>query len=353
MARILLAGNFGAKSLGKICYNVDRKLKNGLVRAGHHVWEFSDRDVARASTPFLSRKVGIAPANKKFLETIENYRPEIILLGHADVISNATLLSVREKYRDVPIAIFNLDALFYENNVKALREWSEIADYMFITTGGELLKQFLPKHYPQSRARAVCYMPNPIDASIENGRAFEHKDLPYDVFFGIGGIVTKETATDPRQEIADYLLNEAPELRYRWLGLYGHGGKWGHEFAETIQEAKIGFNFSRQNDVYLYSSDRMAAIMGHGLLCVMDAAAGFQKFFTDGEVAFYKDKEDLVKKLKYYAGDDAARMAAARAGWEKAHREFSATLVAQYIVETILGQKYSHDYLWRSEIFKN
>ena len=50
MARIVHASNFGRKAKGAFQHGVEHKITNGLIRNGHAVSNFSDRDVARAGT---------------------------------------------------------------------------------------------------------------------------------------------------------------------------------------------------------------------------------------------------------------------------------------------------------------
>jgi len=63
------------------------KLSNGFVRNGHLVLNFSDRDVARAKSLLGSRKLGVRPTNAALLHFCRFHKPDVLLLGHADVIS--------------------------------------------------------------------------------------------------------------------------------------------------------------------------------------------------------------------------------------------------------------------------
>ena len=50
MALVVHAANFGLRPKGAFQNNVERKLTNGLIRNGHQVLNFSDRDAAMAGS---------------------------------------------------------------------------------------------------------------------------------------------------------------------------------------------------------------------------------------------------------------------------------------------------------------
>jgi hypothetical protein len=230
--------------------------------------------------------------------------------------------------------------LFTRNNVLALNDRVDVVDTMFITTAGDLLRQFKRPH------NKIGYFPNPSDEGIENGKAYEQQNQPNDVFFCIGGAAPG----DVRLEIAKYVQDNLPQVKCDYYGMFGKKNLWGKEYQSIMCSAKMALNISRKNDVYLYSSDRMSHVMGNGLLTFIDGACGFQKFFSDRELVFYKDPADLCRKIAHYKANDNERRAIAKAGSEKYHALFNSTLVAQYIYEVTMGLRFSHNYAWADEI---
>ena len=61
-----------------------------MVRLGHSVLEFSDRDIL-SNHRKLNDLNGAKYLNKKLLTVIGNYVPDLIILGHADLIDIKTL----------------------------------------------------------------------------------------------------------------------------------------------------------------------------------------------------------------------------------------------------------------------
>jgi spore maturation protein CgeB len=149
--------------------------------------------------------------------------------------------------------------------------------------------------------------------------------------------------------MARFLTNELPDARLEFYGMMGQSNRWGAHYHAVLARARMGLNYSRPNNVSLYASDRMAHIMGNGLMALTAQATGFQKFFTESEMVYYGDDRDLADKIRYYKNNDSAARAIAESGWRKSHREFNGTLVAQYIYERSMGLELSHSYLWADE----
>ena len=74
----------------------------------------------------------------------------------------------------------------------------------------------------------------------------------------------------------------------------------GAEYQRVFSNTAMGLNINRSNHDYLYSSDRMAHLMGNGALALMDERTGFGDLFGKDEIAFYKDEDELYKKIDYY-----------------------------------------------------
>lgn len=345
MARILLVGNFAQKVPGGFYYNVDHKLRAGFLRNGHAVLEFSDRDQARLGNIFGNRKLGVGAANRKFLTTVANFQPDVIFLGHSQIIGNDSLHDVRQQWPGIKIAVYNVDSLAlvsHQSNVVHLRNRADVVDALFISTGGELLRQFKTPH------NRVGYLPNPVDAAIEDYQNFTQTNLPYDLVFAAGGI---DTAADTRREMAEFVQAQAGDCRLLWRGVFAEPAVFGRAYFDLLAQAKMGLNFSRPNDVRWYASDRLSHIVGNGLLCLTARATDFGELFSDNEMVFYDSLPDLVDKIRYYAGDDAQRQAIARAGWQKAHAVFSADKITAYMLDVVLTGQINPDCRWAREVY--
>ena len=71
---------------GRLFFNTGRRINNGFIRLGHSVLGFSDRDIQKYYKS-LSDIKGAKTLNDKLKKTCYNYKPDLIVIGHADLIS--------------------------------------------------------------------------------------------------------------------------------------------------------------------------------------------------------------------------------------------------------------------------
>jgi hypothetical protein len=322
-------------------YGIMHKLVHGLTRQGHNVMLFDDRRVARAATIFNSRKGGIGSANKRLYEACAQFQPELLVLGHCEMIQNITLDLIRKAVPNIRIVYRNDDPLMHTQNVKDIHNRTKSVDWIFITTAGKDLQQF------SGQRAKISHVPNPTDRVIDAGKNFEHSNQPHDVFYGIGGVYKG----DPRPAFMENIRNACPETRFDIRGMLGKPNVFGVGYYATLSQAKMGLNYSRENNVYLYSSDRMAQYMGNGLLTFVDRATGFPELFSEDQVGFYSTPEELAEKIRFYTANDTTRKAVAYQGWQRIHDIFASEKVGQYMVDCALEQKHSFSYAWPTTVY--
>jgi len=337
--KIVHASNFSLRENGANYYGIPYKLSSGLTRLGHFVFNYSDRDVANAN-PLRIRALGEGRANQKLIGVCKEVRPDL-LLGHCTIITVDTIRTIREMHPDIRIAHWNCDGLFVEQNLKRLRALAPLVDVTLVTTAGDDLRQIVDS------GGAACFMPNPLDPAIETLRVFERSDVANDLVF-----LTSFNAYDKEKlEKCDLIRARLPDLRFDVRGLYEKPGVFGAQLFDVLSQAKMGLNISKRNDVYLYSSDRMAQTMGCGLLTLIDKRTRFDEIFGSDELVTYTTGDDLMDRIDYFRKHDAERKAIAEKGWFRAHQIFAATIVSQWILDVAFGHKLAQDYAWPTEIF--
>ena len=338
--RVVLAGNYNEKRAGTNFYATVRKLTNGFVRNGHLVMPFSDRDVAREQGRFGIGRAGEGEVNRRLLELCENFRPDLLMLFHADKIGNDAVRQARAMLPALRVAVVSLDALFLPANVRRIHRLAEVADTTFLTTAGDHLRQFVtPTH-------RVAFIPNPADRSIETLECFARDDQPFDFLCTIG----TERTTPWRGQIMREIAARVPEARYAFYGLAERPYVYGSAYFEAIASARMGLNLNRAEDHYLYSSDRFAQYAGNGLLVFVSRATGYDEIFSDDEFVFYSDLDELAERLRYFLKNDGERQRVARNGHTRYHALFSEVLVARFIEDAVFDRAPSGDYAWPTEI---
>jgi hypothetical protein len=324
--RVLNVGNYHLKHYGVWRTRNTLKFHNGLVRLGHVVSGFSDRDIAKFDRPFGIG--GRAAANRRFLETCEAFRPEVILMGHADVLSNATLEAARRMLPGLRIIAWCLDALFAGGTKERLLRNAEVADAVFVTSAGPALRAFVPK-----RGGLCGFIPACCDPSVEPLRNFERDDLDIPVLFcGIG------EPTDSRYGIVGRLLQQAPDIPLEVRGMHGHPPVHGAAYDALLARSRIMLNLNREEGEYLYSSDRIAHGFGNGLAVVLSGAGHLDRLLGADAARYFTTEDTLHAALRRLCADDDERKAVGRAGWEFYSRYCSAEAVVGYMLARVFGQ---------------
>jgi len=100
----------------------------------------------------------------------------------------------------------------------------------------------------------------------------------------------------------------------------------------------MGLNLSRGKPTKYYSSNRIASIMGNGLLTFIDEKVMMNDFFKNDELIFYKNIRDLSDKIKFYSRNDRLRKKIAQNGKQKYFRLFNEKRIAKHIIDISLGK---------------
>ena len=64
----------------------------------------------------------------------------------------------------------------------------------------------------------------------------------------------------------------------------------------------MGLNLTRGKPIKYATSNRIASLIGNGLLTFIDSRTKLNNFLSDKEAVFYNDLNDLSEKLNYFKG---------------------------------------------------
>ena len=103
----------------------------------------------------------------------------------------------------------------------------------------------------------------------------------------------------------------------------------------------MALNLSRGNPTKYYSSNRIASIMGNGLLTFIDKKVQMNDFFNENEIIFYENITDLSDKIKFYSKNDYKRIKIAKNGKKKYFKLFNEVRVSKYILDISIGKETS------------
>ena len=326
--RILHCANFNEKSLGATFYATDYKISNGLIRNGHFVHNFSYRDVARDLAFMRIRNFGTAAMNRDLIATVDQINPDLLLLGHSELVDNVTLKAIKVLRPSIKIAMWWVD---WVANMTSRRTFYEcrlnIADHVFFTTDPDIFKA---EFSVESADRKMHYMPNVCDSSVETGQAFAEDSHLHDiVFIGRSDVDRRPLITHLQEQFKDFNV-----------GIYGQTPETlllGDDYNATLAQCFIGINFNRRNDIPLASSDRLLHMVANGCLVMSPKVPRLDEIFSNKEIVYFEDFKDFEDKARYYLTHREEAREIAEAGYRRAHRDYEAQKVVNKMLEIIFS----------------
>ncbi len=220
-------------------------------------------------------------------------------------------------------------------NINKLNKFLPFVDHSFITTSPSVVN--LSKKYSKN----IHFFMTPVDKNIECFDVFKLKpenDIFYAMSHGVNRATLKVGKTDNRVVFLEKLIKEINGIKYDFYGLGKQEPVWGNEFYKSLLNSKMALNLSRGEPTKHYSSNRIASLMGNGLLVFIDKKVGMNDFFDKNEIVFYDSVNDLASKIKFLKKNDKLRKNIARKGKEKYFKLFNETKIAKYIVDLSLGK---------------
>lgn len=317
-----------------------QKLSFGLIKNDHYLQTFSDRDIAAFEAPLGIRDFGVGKANKRLLEMVEAMEPDLLIAGHCDMISNDTLVEIKQRNPSCVVVHCNNDPLFVPSNVERIKSRASVVDAVFVSTGRRELRQF------EGIGARLYHMPNPVETSVEVLDNSQKTDLPIDLLF-----CSNATEFTKRLEMVGRIKAAVQnDMNFRTFGSFGEAPVWGRDYDRALAQTKMGLNLNRQEGDYWYSSARMAQLAGNGILQFTHSGPRFDELLPSETAVYFDDEADLLAKIRDFHHDDAKRQYWAGRCRDFFHTEMNSRLYAQYIVEASLQQPFSHDYVWARDI---
>ena len=127
---------------------------------------------------YLSQKF-FPKLDQDILEVSSNYKPDLVILGHNNILDRNSLLSLKEK--KIKICLWYEDHVAYygpswQSNLNLIEKNNDLIDKYFITTHPDALKTKISK-------KKLNFLPIPVDENIETLNIFKYKHRYKDLFF--------------------------------------------------------------------------------------------------------------------------------------------------------------------------
>jgi len=317
--------------------SLGKKFTNGFIRNGHDVLEISDRDFIRNNKSF-----NLLPSKTNFqnylIETFKNYNPDFLFFGHTRNIELNTINEFKSINKNLIISQWNEDPImpslnYSKQNISNINLYSNFVDHNFITTHPSVLKN-------KTFSENFHFFFVPVDKNIERFDVFKlnpKKDLFYAMSHGVNRAVLKKGIEDNRVEFLDKLVKKIPHIKYDFYGFANKQPLWGNDFNDALINSKMGLNLSRGKPTKYYSSNRIASIIGNGLLTFIDEKVEMNSFFNSNEIVFYSNIDDLAEKIRFYSKNDVLRKKIAKNGKKKYFKFFNEKKITKYILDISTG----------------
>ena len=341
--KILNIYNIGQK-LDHRLYNISigKKFTNGFIRNGNDVIEISDRDFVKQN-----RGLNFININEKFqnylISTFKNYHPQLVFFGHTNNISLDTLEQFKKINKNVVISQWNEDPMMpslkdSKSNIEKIQYYNNYVDYNFITTDPSVLKK------QKKKLKNTRFLFIPVDKNIECYNVYKlnpRKDLFYAMSHGVNRATLKSGKNDSRIFFLNKLISKMNNINYDFYGFENKEPIWGNDFYTALINSKMGLNLSRGQPTKYYSSNRIASLMGNGLLTFIDKKTSFDDIFNKKEIVFYSSIGDLAEKITHYKLHDNNRRKIAKKGQVKYFKLFNEKRVTKYIIDNSFDKKVS------------
>ena len=317
--------------------SLGKKFTNGFIRNNHDVLEVSDRDFLRNNKTFnlIPNRINF---QRYLIETCKNYNPDLLFFGHTKNIDLNTIDEIKSYNKNLIISQWNEDPVmpsleYSKQNISNINLYSNFVDHNFITTHPSIIKN-------KVNFKNLHFFFIPVDKNIERFDVFKmnpKKDLFYAMSHGVNRAILKEGMEDNRVKFLDKLVKKIPNIKYDFYGFSNKQPIWGSDFNNNLINSKMGLNLSRGRPTKYYSSNRIASIVGNGLLTFIDKRVHMSDFFNNNEIIFYDNINDLSDKIKFYSLNDKLRKKIAENGKKKYFQLFNEKIITKYLVEKSLG----------------
>ena len=156
----------------------------------------------------------------------------------------------------------------------------------------------------------------------------------------------KRDKQDERHNFISELISECPNIIFDIYGYKDREPVWADDFYKVIVNSKMALNLTRGKPLKYLTSNRIASLIGNGLLTFIDKKTKLDNFFNSDEVVFYSGLHDLANKINFYKSNDKSRVRIAKNGRRRYFDLFECQKVAEYIVSKSFNRETSKKLKW-------
>ena len=325
--------------------SLSNKISKGLIHNNHDVINFSYRNHLG-----LINKKNTTTSNEKIREICNNYKPDLVILGHNNIL-NRNILSDIKKNKSTKVILWYEDALSkrgegpsWRSNLNLLENNSDLIDNYFVTTHpNDVIATKINKS-------KLNFLPMLVDENIENLHLFDIKNKFKDLFFAISHGVNfgrlKKNKIDERERFINKLFKTSNNIKFNILGIANENPKWNYDFYKELSKCKMALNLSRGKPIKYATSNRIASLVANGIYTFIDRKTKFNDFFDESEMGFYKNENDLISKVENLKSNDKKLYKYSKAGMKKYFKLFNNKLITKYIIDRTFNLRDDRSQIW-------
>ena len=185
--------------------------------------------------------------NDDIKQICSNYKPDLILLGHNNIVSRQLLSKIKDD--KIKIALWYEDHVAnygpnWKSNLDLIEKISDLIDNYFITTHPSVIKSKIQRN-------KLNYLPIPVDPNIESLEIYKNNNRYKDLFFamshGVNFGMLRRKSNDEREIFLQKLFNLSSNVKFHILGMNKSQPKWNYDFYREMMISKMALNLSKEN----------------------------------------------------------------------------------------------------------
>jgi glycosyltransferase involved in cell wall biosynthesis len=312
------------------------KITKGFIRNGHDVINFSYRNYLNPINKNNTNNI-----ENTIFEISKNYKPDLIVLGHNNILSANTLQKIKSA-NNTKFILWYEDALSkksdgpsWKSNLELIEKNSKLIDAYFTTTHPDnIINSKIPK-------AKLNFLPMLVDQNIENQKFYNYKNKFKDLFFafshGVNFGKLKPNKYDEREfflnELFNQIVSKNSDLKLNILGIANQSPKWNYDFYNEVIKCKMALNLSRGLPIKYSTSNRIASLVANGVYTFIDEKTRFNDFFSEDEMGFYKNINDLLNKVELFKNNPNKYLNFAKKGAIRYFELFNSKKISKYLID--------------------
>lgn len=335
--KILHVSTFGEK-INHRTFNISiaKKISTGLIRNNNDVIDFDCRNY---NSNFMES------LDEKILNICKNYRPDLVLFGHNNVLTRSSLREIKFYSK---IAIWFEDHVMkgdpsFKKNLTLLEKNHDLIDKFFITTSPDVIKTKIP-------INKIHFLPIPADPNIEKYEFYKeekNKDIFFALSHGVNYGKLKKNNTDERENFIKKIIKYSEEkIKFALLGYNNEEPKWNYDYFNELKRSKMALNLSRGGPSKYCTSNRISTLVANGVPTFVRSQIKWNDFFSNKEMIFFNNPKDLIEKILYYKYRKKDLYKIGKMGKRKYFKIFNNKIVADYIICKIFDKKSKFKFIW-------